>query len=108
MPGLRESILGYDGRVLERLELPAATVYVRTMTVAERDEWEVRCQEEKAHYRSRLIGYCCCDEDGRNIFTNQDLAAIEALPSVIVEPIVDAALRINKASKEEADKIRKN
>jgi hypothetical protein len=87
----------------EDVALPGGgLVSVRCMTVAERDRMEDGYQKAgKAGFRSRLIAATACDESGALLFPDADLAAIGALPFGVAEPIVEAAIRVNRMGADE-------
>ena len=83
-------------------------LYVRVMTVGERDAWEVlalRSQTGKVpdDFRSRYLASTLCDEDGTRLFNDDEWREIAAMDSGIVSNMFDVAAKHNKLS--EADII---
>lgn len=94
-------------RTIEPVETPAGRTYVRTITAGEKDEFDREASKD-GKFRCRLVMLCCCDEDGQAEFTNRDLPALDELPVAVLEPIIDAALRVNRISVKDSEEIRKN
>jgi hypothetical protein len=96
-------------RDLPREEVPVpelgdgATVFVRVLTAAERDELETMSMTERngktvpdlANIRARYVAFCACDETGQRLFTTADIPAIGALHHGAMARIADAAHRLN-------------
>lgn len=90
---------------VEPVETPAGTAYVRTITVGEKDRLEL--EDKGVSFRARLLVLCVCDEGGAPVFRAGDAHRIADYPLHIVEPLVEAALRVNKFSKEDVDGLEK-
>lgn len=96
-----------SGFTVEPVQTPLGTTYVRTMTAGEKDDFDFHATRD-GKFRCRLILLCCCDKDGKHEFGNKDLPALDELPLTVVEPIVDAAMRLNKLGPKEQEELRKN
>lgn len=94
-------------RVIEPVETPAGPTFVRTLMCGEKDSFDLGAAKD-GMFRARLILACCCDEHGRPEFGAEDLRRVNDLPVHQVEPIVDAAIRLNKIGPGDAEAIRKN
>jgi hypothetical protein len=94
-------------RTIEPVDTPVGTAYVRTITAGEKDDFD-REYTKDGKFRCRLVLLACCTEDGRPEFTNLDLPAIDNLPITVLEPIVDAALKLNRIGTKDQDDLRKN
>lgn len=96
---------------LEEVTIPdmGGSVWIRTVSAGERDRFEERHLVLKHQdYRARIVVLCCCDADGKPLFTEADVAAISELPSNVLDPIVEAASRINGVGSEAREEHRKN
>jgi hypothetical protein len=82
-------------------------VFLRTMTAGEKDELESEHGKD-GKLRARVVMACCCDEGGRLLFGPRDLAAIDDLPLSVVEPIFDAAVKVNRMLPKDREALRKN
>lgn len=107
----REKLLGMSGQFPEYEEVTVpqfGTARVKVMTVGEKDTFDVAVTAKKYGFRAGLIVICTIDERGIRVFDDEDITKIEQLPIYIVEPLVDAAIRINKLSKQDQEELAKN
>lgn len=84
----------------------AEPLYMRVMTVGERDAWELAGLESKngkipPDFRSRYLAATLCDSDGKRLFSDAEWHEIAAMDSGIVGKLFDIAAKHNKLS--EAD-----
>lgn len=84
-------------------------IRVRQVTAGERDRWESGVYgKDKGQIRASLVVASCVDADGVPLFTLADIPRIAALPAYAIEPIVDAAGRLNAIRAEDVDTLAKN
>lgn len=108
---LKEQILAADDLKREPLDIPewGLTVYVRTMSGAERDNFEQFMQgQAKQHIRARLAVLTLCDKDGKPQFDDGDIAALSDKSSVALDRIMTTALRVNAMTNGEFEEMEKN
>lgn len=84
----------------------AEPLYVRVMSVGERDAWEVLALRSASgripdNFRSRYLCSTLCDESGKRLFADDEWQQIADLDSGIIGNLFDVASRHNKLS--EAD-----
>ncbi len=103
----REQLLSQTSRVIEPVVTPCGLTFVRSLTAGEKDRYDLEARKD-GKYRCRLVLAACCTEDGRPEFGAQDLPAIDALPVHAIEPIVEAAMRVNRFTEADAEELRKN
>lgn len=103
---LRDVLLKVTDRTIEPAETRVGRVYVRTLTAGEKDDFDAEVAKD-GRIRSRLVMLTCCDEKGNLEFGENDLAAIDAMPLDVLEPIFDAALQINKLDENSRKDTRK-
>jgi len=94
-------------RTIEKVDTPAGPTFVRSLMVGEKDAFDTSAAKD-GMFRARLIVACCCDEHGRPEFQSSDVHRVNDLPVSFVEPIVDAAIRVNRIGPGDAESIRKN
>jgi hypothetical protein len=92
-------------KMVPRVEVKIAelgdSVYVRCLSAGERDDFENGNAELKGkNFRARLVVSCACDAQGVDLFRVEDVDAVSKLAGSVVEPIVGAAVKINKMSPE--------
>ena len=95
-------------RAIEPVETSAGRTYVRALNLEEKDEFDLATEGGKKHVRAQLLIACCCREDGSLEFTEYDLSKLNQLPAHVAEPIIDAAMRLNRFSAEDREALRKN
>lgn len=81
-------------------------LYVRVMTVGERDAWEILALRSPSgkvpdDFRSRYLALTLCDESGGRLFNDDEWPELASLDSGIVSNLFDVAAKHNKLS--EAD-----
>jgi hypothetical protein len=94
----------------EEVPLPEVTssIFVRTMSGAEREKFEEACTKDLPNIRARLIVATACDAQGERIFSEAHLAAVTSKPAVMLIRIFDAAAKLNGLSKADVDELEKN
>lgn len=102
----RETLLQAT-RTIVPVETRLGGTYVRSITAGEKDDIETQHSKD-GKLRARILLVCCCTEDGRPEFTNRDLPALDELPLDAVEPIIQAAIDLNRMSPEALEGMRKN
>jgi hypothetical protein len=105
----RESFLAGHVCKPEPVETADGRAWVRPMTAGERDRWEtVHLKAPDHDFRARLLASSLCDEAGRLVFTEDDVPALSELPFYILDPLCQAAARVNRMGPEETEALRKN
>lgn len=90
------------------------SVWVRSLTVGERDsiDGEFNAARVKGktpdNLRARMLIKGCCDESGKALFTEADIAEVNGLPATILEKIFDAILKINRIGAGAVEDAEKN
>lgn len=93
----------------EEVETPAGVARVYALTAGEKDAFDVaHARAEGKDFRARLVVATVRDQEGHPAFTAADIPAISAAPFTLVEPLVKAAVRVNRMSDDEAEALRKN
>jgi hypothetical protein len=116
----REDILNRDDLYKEKLDVPEwhCTLYVRTMTGAERNWLRNVIIDDDANilpaYRlnsaiyPHLVAITACNDDGTSIFTLSDVPALQKKSAVAIERIAEAAMRINRMRPDDREELAKN
>ena len=110
----RDELLSLDDAEIEEVDMnqwwPGKKVFVRSMTVADRDAFEAEGlrregRGKKTRYvptlkdtRSRLLVRCLCDDSGVLIFSPEDAPQLARKHSGAVEHLTEVARRINGLS----------
>lgn len=94
----------------EEVDVPGlGVVWVKKLNAGEQDRFEVANAEAKAaDFRARMVSAVCIDPRGAMLFSGEDIPALTLFDAEVLDPIVEAALRINKFSKKDQEALRKN
>jgi hypothetical protein len=112
--GAREKLLG--------AKVQTETVYIKSldetftlrgMTGAERDEFEASCFERKGrkrdfsmrNLRAKLVAYCCIDEHGKRVFSDNDVDALGQAPADMIDKLFGVAQRLSGMRDEDVDEL---
>lgn len=111
----RDSILSALDSKLEAVDVPewGGTVYIRTMSGAERDKFEVEILDAKGkvtadNIRAKLLAKCLSDEKGTRLFSDADVEALGGKSANVLERLWVKARKLNALSKEDVDELVKN
>ena len=107
---LRDLILSTTAPAPVAVQTPRGTVFVRQMTVLEREQYEsvLRDADGQTSIRAALVQKTACEPDGTPLFGPGDYAALCALPFEVVSPIFDAAVRANGMAADAVEDAEKN
>lgn len=112
MTGLsREAIFGAMDVETRPVEVPewGGTVYVRTMSGLDRDEFESTAAQLRASgdlkrlSRALMVASVACDEAGVRLFTLDDLETLAAKNGLALGRIAQAGIALNKLDEEEVE-----
>lgn len=99
----------------EEVDCPewGGTVFVRTLSAAERDRWEIRCEDLKtkgllSNVRASLLVLTLCDADGKLLFTENDAVELGKKSAAVVDRLFDVARRLNGIGQEQVEAAKKN
>lgn len=115
----KEEILGVNDLAFEEIEVPewGGTVRIKTMTGAERDEFESDVFETKGNnsskvnmrnFRAKLVSKCLVDENGNRIFADADIEALGKKSAKALDRVFAVAQRINAIGQKEVEELTKN
>ncbi len=94
----------------EDVEVPGlGTVKVKAMNAGERDAFESANSEAKAKdFRARVVAATCITEQGALMFGPEDIPRLTLFDPAMLDPIVRAAVRINRFTAEDQEDLKKN
>lgn len=104
--GLREDLeLASRGRKPLKVTVDGLDVYIRCISVRERDVWE----QTVAHVRDRTVedmrsmylAFVLCDSAGNRLYSDDEIGKVGELSASLAGPLFDRALEYNRMS--EAD-----
>jgi len=115
----REQILEAPDLPYEDVEVPewGGIVRVRGLTGAERDQFEAAILERQGNgrfrvrmtnIRARLVALACVDEQGRRLFSEQDVAALGQKSAVALQRVFEVAQRLSGLAPQDLEELAKN
>lgn len=114
----RDAILATNDRTLEVVQLPewGGSVYVRSLTGAERDAFEATIVQRNGkdvktnlrNLRARLVVLAACDADGGRIFSDQDAVALGAKNAAALDRIFSVAQRLSGLRDDDVQELAEN
>jgi hypothetical protein len=114
----RTDILEADDTRYETVQCPewGGDVRLRSISGAKRDAYESSLMEERGgsrkmnlrNARAKLIVLTAVDEDGRPLFTSDDLRALGAKNAAPLDRLFDAARKLAGMSDDDIDKMTEN
>ena len=96
----------------ETVDVPGVgAVTVRGLTAAGRDEWEQRIWNAKgrtlSNVRASLVAMCVY-QDGKPLFTSDDVKDIGDMPATLIDHLYDVAMRLSGMGGKDKDTIEGN
>src|SRR5262249_18610716 len=115
---LRNRIFAAGDRRREEVAVPEwdCTVWVRTLTGADRDTWESSSLEKRGkgreinmrNIRARLLVLCLEDADGKLIFQADDAEELGQKSAVVLARLFQVAQKVNALREEDVEELAKN
>lgn len=114
----RDAIIEMDDRQYDDVEVPewGGKVRVRGMSGTQRDDYEASIitnngADRKVNLRNaraKLVARCIVDEDGKTIFTTEDVPALGRKSAVALERVFDAARRLSGMTEGDVERLAEN
>ena len=114
----REQILGAEDLPRELVPVPewGGELWVRTMTAAERDDFEIgslknlngTVEIDRRNLRASLVARCAISEDGGRLFTDADIVTLGGKSAAAMDRVYAVAARLNRLSAADAEELAKN
>jgi hypothetical protein len=90
-------------RRFEDVDTEIGTVRIRALTTGERARYEasLRSADGNIHperfkqFRERILVACCVNEEGKPLFTVEDIPALQEVPSAVTAKIHTAAWKLS-------------
>lgn len=107
----KDAILGASD--LSVLKVPVkewgGDVYIRVMTVGERDayecEWLANKEKGVQNFRSKFLARCLCDKDGSRLFTDAEIDKLAGKSIAVVDRLFNRAMKHNAMSMEDVSEL---
>ena len=88
------------------------SVNIRPMDVRELDEYSNDAMRSKAtglrDFRTRLVAYCLCDENGKRLFTEKDIDALAGKSGTVMDRLYRACDELNDIGPKKIEDIAGN
>ena len=110
----RKQILGAEDLPRVKVEVPEwrGHVYVKTMTGRERDGWEVGVAEKEGAgaktIRAKLAAVVIVDEQGKCLFGEKDVAALQEKSCAALDRVFEAADKLNHITGRDIEELAGN
>ncbi len=108
----RSAILGVHDREVVAIEMPewGGRVYLRSITAAVREKWEIAISGEarRVNIRAKYLILALCNEDGDLLFDDNDILKLDEKAAAPMERLFDVALRMNGMHPDSAAELEKN
>lgn len=110
----KEQILAADDMGLLKLSVPewGGDVYIRVMTVGERDAYENEWQRKRDtgvdDFRTKFLVRCLVDEKGNRLFDNNDVMRLSQKSARVMNRVWLAAMEHNNLSDQSIEELAKN
>ena len=110
----RDEILKAGKAKVRQIEVPewGGTVCVRVMSVGERDQYENDWVRSKLtgmkNFRTKFLVKCLCDEEGKTLFTDQDIDALASQDAAVMSRLWDIAMTVNALKSDDVEELAKN
>jgi hypothetical protein len=107
----KAAILSAQDLAKELVEVPewGGSVYVRAMTGAERDAFELSIQGQKLeNIRARLCAMCMVDESGTRLFGDKEAKELGQKSAAALDRVFAIAQRLNGIGTKDVEALEKN
>lgn len=110
-----DDILGCNDQGIEKVPVPewSGEVFIRTLTGAERDSWELYASNQldrkgNINIRAKLAVLSICDESGKRLFEDKHLDQLSKKNAKALDRVYSASLKLNKLTDEDIEALEKN
>jgi hypothetical protein len=96
---------------LKSIDIPewGGSVFLRVLSGRQRERFEASVGKgNETNLRGLFAMLCVCEEDGKPVFGEQDIAALGEKSSMALDRIYKAGIRLNAIGKEGIDTLEKN
>lgn len=114
----RDDILKTNDLTMKEVDVPewGGSIFLRTMSGAERDAFEQSCFEGRGkdrrfnyqNVRARFLAYCIADENGNRLFTDADITELGKKSSLVLSRLFEIAQEMNGFTESDIEELTKN
>lgn len=108
-----DQILSANDMGLKKVSVPewGGDVFIRVMSVGERDEYERMWIGKKEtgidNFRTQYLARVLCDETGKLLFTREQMSALANKSGAVMGKLFDVAMRHNAMTEEDVNDLGK-
>ena len=108
-----DQILAADDLGLKEVKVPewGGSVYIRVMSVGERDEyermWIGKRETGVENFRTQYLARVLCDEKGKLLFTREQTADLASKSGAVMGRLFDVAMKHNAMTEEDVQQLGK-
>jgi len=110
----RQAILEAKDQTIQEVQVPewGGSLYIRTLTGAERDAFEKNWIDAQntgnPNFRAKLAARVICGQDGKRVFSDNDIAALGEKSGAALSRVFEAAMKINFMTAADVEELEKN
>lgn len=114
MPLTKDQILAADDLGLLEVQVPewGGSVFIRVMTVGERDayenDWVVNKTRGVEDFRSKFLARCLCDSKGQRLFDDAEIPALSRKSAKVMSRLWQKAMEHNALADKDVEELAKN
>lgn len=114
MPLTADQILAADDMGLKKVHVKewGGDVYVRVMSVGERDEyermWIGKRETGIENFRTQYLARVLCDDKGQLLFTREQVAGLANKSGAVMGRLFDEAMKHNRMTEEDVQELGKS
>lgn len=107
----KEEILAANDLGLQEVKVKewGGSVFLRVMTVAERDahelEWLNNKEKGVANFRAKFLARCLCDEKGERLFTDDEVGQLATKNAAVMNRLWDKAMKHNALTQADVEEL---
>ncbi len=111
----RDALLALKGGRTEEVYVPelGGKLRVAAISAGTRDIFDLALldvpeNERRHHFRARLLVMTLMDDEGRPLYTVDDIPALSSIEARIIDPLVEVAMRLNGLSEQDREVLEGN
>ena len=109
----KSAILAAEDKKMIDHEVPewGGSVKLRVMTGTERDRFEsefVGGNKSVEMVRAKLVAKCLCDDDGKRLFTEQEIPQLGEKSAAVLDKLFTACMKLNRFTKDDVEEMAGN
>ena len=111
----RDALLALKGGRFEEVDVPelGGKLRVAAISAGARDAFVLSIldlpeEEGRRDFRARLMVLTLVDDEGKPLYTTEDISALSTVEAAVIDPLVEVAMRLNGMSARDREKLEGN